>query len=132
MGPRTLVRCGRSLRGSEFLIASAGPDSRLAGMKIGVSSYSFSRLVRSGQMAQLAVIAQAKEMGFDAIQTYILDAEPGTSLRAAGWSEDGTTSGGDWNHSSAYAGKRRTDQPMTPKRRYVKTFRATPLVETKA
>lgn len=38
------------------------------GMKIGVSSYSFSRLVRSGAMTQLSVIQKAKEMGFDAIE----------------------------------------------------------------
>ena len=37
-------------------------------MRIGVSSYSFSRLVRSGAMSQLDVIAQAKDMGFDVIE----------------------------------------------------------------
>jgi len=37
-------------------------------MKIGVSSYSFSRLVSSGAMSQLDVIAKAKEMGFDVIE----------------------------------------------------------------
>lgn len=37
-------------------------------MKIGVSSYSFSRLVNSGQMTQLEVIPKAKEMGFDVIE----------------------------------------------------------------
>jgi sugar phosphate isomerase/epimerase len=37
-------------------------------MKIGVSSYSFSRLVGAGTMTQLDVIAKAKEMGFDAIE----------------------------------------------------------------
>ncbi len=37
-------------------------------MKIGVSSYSFSRLVRDGVMTQLDVIAKAKEMGFDVIE----------------------------------------------------------------
>ena len=37
-------------------------------MKIGVSSYSFSQLVKSGAMKQLDVIAKAKEMGFDAIE----------------------------------------------------------------
>lgn len=37
-------------------------------MQIGVSSYSFVRLVRSGQMAQIHVIAKAKEIGFDAIE----------------------------------------------------------------
>ena len=37
-------------------------------MKIGVSSYSFSRLVSGGQMQQSDVIAKAKEMGFDVIE----------------------------------------------------------------
>jgi hypothetical protein len=65
----------------------------------------------------------ARDMGFDRIQTYILDSEPGTSLRAAGWTLEGVTAGGDWNHSAAYQGTRRTDQPMGPKQRWVKTFR---------
>jgi len=37
-------------------------------MKIGVSSYSFSRLVRAGTMTQLGVIAQAKALGFEVIE----------------------------------------------------------------
>lgn len=37
-------------------------------MKIGVSSYSFSRLVRNGVMSQLDIISKAKEMGFDVIE----------------------------------------------------------------
>ena len=37
-------------------------------MQLGVSSYSFSKLVRSGAMSQLGVIAQAKEMGFEVIE----------------------------------------------------------------
>ena len=37
-------------------------------MKIGVSSYSFSRLVGSGQMTQLDVVAKTKAMGFDFIE----------------------------------------------------------------
>lgn len=37
-------------------------------MKIGVSSYSFSRLVRDGVLTQLEVVAKAKEMGFDSIE----------------------------------------------------------------
>lgn len=37
-------------------------------MKIGVSSYSYSRLVRGGQMNQLAVGPKAKEMGFDVVE----------------------------------------------------------------
>jgi 3-oxoisoapionate decarboxylase len=37
-------------------------------MQIGVSSYSFSRLVNAGTMSQLDVIGKAKEMGFDVIE----------------------------------------------------------------
>lgn len=59
-------------------------------------------------------------MGFEIIQTYILADEPGTSLKAAGWSFDQMTTGGDWNHSRKNAGTRRTDQPMGPKQRWRK------------
>jgi hypothetical protein len=65
----------------------------------------------------------AKEMGFSVIQTYILETEPGTSLRASGWQFVGSTTGGDWNHSKANAGTRRTDQPMEPKQRWERRFR---------
>ena len=37
-------------------------------MKLGVSSYSFSRLVDSGAMSQLDVVRKAKVMGFDVIE----------------------------------------------------------------
>lgn len=46
-------------------------------MKLGVSSYSFSRLVNSGQMKQLDVIAKAKEIGFDVIEFAALHLEDG-------------------------------------------------------
>lgn len=37
----------------------------------------------------------AAEMGFTKIQTYILQDEPGTSLRAAGWEYEAATNGGE-------------------------------------
>lgn len=49
-------------------------------MRIGVSSYSFSRLVHSGQMKQIDVIAKAKEMGFDAIEFSTIDVPEGKTL----------------------------------------------------
>lgn len=64
----------------------------------------------------------AKALGFQKIQTYILDDEPGTSLKASGWLFDGFTSGGNWNHSKKNAGTRREDQPMCPKQRWVKVL----------
>jgi len=40
----------------------------------------------------------AKEMGYRRMLTYTLNSEPGTSLRAAGWRETGTTDGKrPWN-----------------------------------
>lgn len=60
-----------------------------------------------------------KEMGYETIQTYILDTEPGTSLAASGWKYDGLTAGGHWNHTS---GPRRSDQPKGKKQRWMKVL----------
>ena len=49
-------------------------------MQIGVSSYSYSRLVRSGEMKQIEVIAKAKEMGFDAIEFSTITLPEGENL----------------------------------------------------
>ena len=83
------------------------------------------RLVTDGtknacSMLYAAAARACAAMGFLYIQTYILDIEPGTSLKAAGWVFDGTTAGGDWNHSKKNAGTRRIDQPMGPKQRWKK------------
>lgn len=57
----------------------------------------------------------AKAMGFETIQTYILDSEHGVSLKAAGWRQVARTAGGAWAHTS---GPRNNDHPLEPKRRY--------------
>lgn len=49
-------------------------------MKCGVSSYSFHRLIGSGQMSLLDVIAKTKEMGFDCIEFSGLQVPEGESL----------------------------------------------------
>lgn len=67
-----------------------------------------------------AAARAAKALGYERIHTYVLASEPGTSLRAAGWNDEGTTNGGDWNHSNRYQGDRRTDQPQEAKRRYAR------------
>ena len=51
-------------------------------MKIGVSSYSYSRLVNQGVMKQIDVISKAKEMGFDVIEFSTLKLPEGESLEA--------------------------------------------------
>ena len=51
-------------------------------MKLGVSSYSFSRLVGNKTLKQIDVIAKAKEMGFDAIEFSTIAVPEGQTLPA--------------------------------------------------
>lgn len=67
--------------------------------------------------AACARIAEA--MGYERIQTFILENEPGTSLRASGWTFDGMTGGGSWSRPSR---TRQDDQPRVCKQRWVKCF----------
>lgn len=58
-----------------------------------------------------------KEMGYHKIITYILQSEPGTSLKASGWTCEGEAGGLQWT------GKRKPKEalyPMEKKWRYVK------------
>lgn len=59
-------------------------------------------------------------MGFRRIQTYVLSSELGTSLKAAGWTDEGDAGGGQWKHTDGKP--RRTDQPTELKRRWAKTL----------
>jgi hypothetical protein len=65
-----------------------------------------------------AAARAAHALGYRRIQTFILDSESGTSLKASGWRLDGESSGGQWVHTDGKP--RRTDQPIQPKRRYCK------------
>lgn len=60
----------------------------------------------------------AKEMGYVKIQTYILQSEPGTSLKASGWIMEAVTAGGQWKRTDGVIN--RTDQPTEPKQRWIK------------
>ena len=60
----------------------------------------------------------AKEMGYAKIQTYILESEPGISLKASGWTMEAVTAGGQWKRTDGVIN--RTDQPTEPKQRWVK------------
>ena len=59
----------------------------------------------------------AKEMGFKRIITYILDIEPGTSLKAVGWTYDGIRGGGGWN---CHSRQRENKGPTCQKQRWYK------------
>jgi hypothetical protein len=58
-----------------------------------------------------AAAREAFKKGFDAIGTYILASEPGTSLRAAGWVRINKTKGRSWNCRS----RPRVDQDIADK-----------------
>ena len=64
-----------------------------------------------------AAARQAVAHGYKRWQllTYILESEPGTSLRAAGWVLDGVTSGGGWDRPGRF---RRDKAPTCPKQRW--------------
>lgn len=66
-----------------------------------------------GAMARIA-----RQMGYRKIQSYTLLDEPGTSLRAAGWTLEAMTEGGAWTHTDGRP--RRMDQPQGKKRRWVR------------
>ena len=57
----------------------------------------------------------AEAKGFRRILTYILDSEPGDSLRAAGWQLLGTTRGESWDRPSR---ARQDPNPTVPKQRW--------------
>lgn len=59
-----------------------------------------------------------RELGYEKIQTYILDEETGVSLLAAGWTCEGVGFGGGdgWQNREG----RRDDQPTNPKQRWFK------------
>lgn len=64
----------------------------------------------------------AKALGYASIVTYILDSEPGDSLRGAGFLNEGLAGGGDWSRPSR---KRTTEAPRVKKQRWAVRFTQT-------
>jgi hypothetical protein len=65
-----------------------------------------------------AAARAAQAQGYTKIQTYILQSETGTSLKASGWFKEADVKGRDWNNGNKTG--RRTDQPMDDKERWVR------------
>jgi hypothetical protein len=83
------------------------------------------RLVTDGtrhacSMLYAACARAAEAMGYESIQTFILESESGVSLKAAGWKYVGPSEGGDHNRPSRKG--RRRDQPECPKQKWEKRF----------
>jgi hypothetical protein len=70
----------------------------------------------------------AQEIGYEFIRTYTAEHESGVSLKASGWTEEGRTRGGQWDHKDEppvlFGGPNRsTETPSGPKRRWVRELR---------
>lgn len=66
-----------------------------------------------------AAARAAKSLGYRRIITYTLASEPGVSLKASGWRDDGEAGGGSWSRPS----RRRVDAaPIEVKRRWSLAF----------
>lgn len=99
------------------------PVARLAGSPRAVLEVT--RLVTDGTPNACSMLYQGcaragKAMGFERIQTYVLDSEAGTSLKAAGWIYEGAAGGGQWTGTDGKP--RRTDQPTSLKGRWARTL----------
>lgn len=67
-----------------------------------------------------AAARAAKELGYSKIITYILESEPGMSLKAAGWHKEADIRGHSWDTPSR---PRTTTSPTCDKQRWVKILR---------
>jgi len=77
--------------------------------------------VKNGcSMLYAAAARVGKNLGYERIQTYILDSELGSSLKASGWVNEGVAGGGQWVHTDGKP--RRTDQPTEKKQRWALTL----------
>jgi hypothetical protein len=64
-------------------------------------------------------------MDYRRVITYTLEAEPGSSLRAAGFTEDGLSDGGGWVRENRTSGRaigmfEPVKMPSGPKRRWLR------------
>jgi hypothetical protein len=69
-------------------------------------------------MLYSACARAARAMGYDLIKTFILASEPGTSLRAANWHEDGEVEAQNWSRPSRQ--RKVTTHSEEKKIRYIK------------
>ena len=90
-----------------------------------VSTLEVTRLATDGTRNACSILygaaaRAAKALGYSKIQTFILDIESGASLRASGWTLDGTSPGRQWKRTDGQA--RGNLHPIMPKTRYVKNL----------
>lgn len=130
-----LHRHHKPVQGHRFTIGAEGPWGVCGAAVVGRPAARMTEQYRTAEVTRLvsdgrknvcsmlygACARAAEAMGYDSIQTFILEGEPGTSLKAAGWKFVAWSSGGDWNRPSR--GGRRTDQPMQRKQKWERKLR---------
>jgi hypothetical protein len=129
----TLHRHHKPVQGHRFSIGVVGPDgvcgAAIVGRPVARKTPQYevaeiTRLVTNGtKNACSKLYATAaricKEMGFARIQTFILEEEHGTSLKASGWTFEQWSDGAEgWQSRDG----RRTDQPTQRKQRWSKVL----------
>lgn len=115
-----LFRVGLHVHGELVAVALAGRPCRalqdgrtaeitrvasVAEVSANASSRCYSALVKAG-----------RALGYRRFVTYTLQSEPGTSLRAANFEDDGLTDGGEWSRPSR---KRNPAEQSGSKRRWI-------------
>ena len=128
---RRLHRHHGAARGHRFSIGAVDDDGRLVGAAIvgrpvarnvpQRSTLEVTRLVTDGtpnacSLLYGAAARAARHLGYHRIQTYVLEEEPATSLRAAGWTLDRLTAPDRWRHHEG--APRRNDHPLGAKQRW--------------
>lgn len=123
------------VRGCKFCIGAAEGNGTLHG--VAVVGRPVSRYLDNGQIAEVTRLCTdgyknacsflygacariARQMGYAALLTYILETEDGASLRASGWTDKGICGGGNWNVPSR---PRADSQNSGLKRCYYKELR---------
>src|ERR1700688_133900 len=132
----SLHRHHKPVQGHRFSIGCVANGELVGGCSVGrptarmtdqAKVLEVTRLVTDGTKNACSLLYAAaarvgKELGYERIQTFILESEPGTSLRAAGWRFDGESGGGDWTRISKP--NRRQDPPQCAKHRYIAALNA--------
>lgn len=117
--------CGLTLDGELRGVACAGSPPR---MWNGTGRFVISRVavvdVPNGCSMLYGRICRAAEaLGWREAWTYTLPGEPGTSLRAAGFTDMGMTSGGEHDRPNLPNRRRKAAPHPEPKRRWVRMLR---------
>jgi len=113
-----VIRVGLQIDGVLVGVAMAGrPVARMLdnGLTLEVTRVATTGQRNACSMLYGAIRRAATALGYTRLVTYTLEHEPGSSLRAAGWVQTGTTGTGEWSRPSR--ARRPAEQPA-PKRRW--------------